>query len=145
MTGLQFSLKRLFLLSLMVAIFFAGRASVQHQAHRDRINLRVPVTMHFQDTPVREALVDLGRQANLSVRFDNRGLGERVVRLERLVSADIDDQHISLASAMTLMLNAAELGYYVNNHTLIITSEADAELRRQRNTSNRPSRGCGVN
>ena len=143
MTAIQFSMKHLFLLTVMVAIFFAGRASVRHQHHGDQANLRVPVTLDFQDTPVREALADLGRQANLSVRFDERGLGNHAARLERLVNADFDSQHISLASVVTLMLNTAELSYYVKYHTLVITSEAEAESWKQRNPSNRRL-GCGV-
>ena len=134
---------------LVVAAFFAGRTSLRMEQERiardNPPNLGVLVTANFEKTPLRRVVDSFGRQANIRVQLDERGLASERVSLDEPVSIYLSCP-VSLASTFNLMLSPLRLSYYVKNGTIIITNEELAHRARQA-TSNRvtgPSRSCGV-
>ncbi len=104
----------------------------------EQINLRVPVSCRFERTPLREVLANLGRQANLSVQFEDGYSANPTIDL-RL------ENHIQLRSALYLILDPFELSYYVEGRrVMIVEKDIATQLRHltRRQVSGK-SRYCG--
>jgi type II secretory pathway component GspD/PulD (secretin) len=88
--------------------------------------LMTPVPpLNFKDTPLRQAIEDLGSLSGMNIWTDKAALDEAGVNLEQLASLKVEN--ISLKSALNLLLKQAKLTYVVKDEVLQITTEDQAK------------------
>ncbi|HJS09245.1 MAG TPA: hypothetical protein VJ809_16365, partial [Pirellulales bacterium] len=81
------------------------------------------VTLDFSDTPLRDALAEIGKQQGIRVWFDDRALADLNITSETPVTRKLSD--VSLKSALRLLLRPLQLTFRANSGVLQITSQAE--------------------
>ena len=94
--------------------------------------LRTPVLPRYTDMPLTEVMEALSDLSGVNIHLDPRGLSQEGVRSDTRVSLSFP-REISLASALTLLLEPLHLTYVIKNEVLKVTSEEirDGELKTQ--------------
>ena len=84
------------------------------------------VTLDFSDTPLRDAVAEIGKQHGIRVWLDDRALADLNITSETPVTRKLSD--VSLKSALQLLLRDLQLTFRVDHGVLQITSQAAAFL-----------------
>ncbi len=84
--------------------------------------LRTPVSLRFQNTPLKEVMDYLATLAEVNLHLDPQGLAEEGVGTDTPVTIDLRED-ISLKSALNLILQPLQLSYVIKDEVLKITSE----------------------
>jgi tetratricopeptide (TPR) repeat protein len=92
--------------------------------------LQQPVTMSFQDAPLRQVLDDLRDRAGINIFIDKDSLDAQEVSLEHPVTITLED--VALKSALGLILKSARLAFVVKDEAVQITTERGARGKMQR-------------
>jgi hypothetical protein len=86
--------------------------------------LCAPISLNFQDTPLRQCIEDLGRIAGLNIVLDMPSLREDGVDVQSPVTIKLED--VSLKSALSVLLRQMHLAYVVKDGTVQVTTEQEA-------------------
>jgi type II secretory pathway component GspD/PulD (secretin) len=100
-----------------------GRLRTQREKEIER-KLSTPTTVDFQNTPLSQALKDLGGYHHINIVPALEALREEQISPETRVSLKVDA--IPLASVLKLMLPQAKLTYVIINDVLQVTTEKAA-------------------
>ena len=102
----------------------AEDAAVDCKAEKEREierKLRQPVTLRFEETPLRQVIDDIGACEGINICVDKAALDEKEISLDYPVTINLEV--VSLKTALKLMLEPAHLTYAVKNDVLQITTE----------------------
>ncbi len=88
-------------------------------------SLQRPISLHFDNVPIREVLAHVATTTGINIVVDDLGLEEEGVMSDTPVTIHVDG--ISLKSAMNLMLNGRHLAYLIEDEVLKVTSEIRAQ------------------
>ena len=103
----------------------ATSSAEREPAKRDSVRerLRNRITLHLENVPLPQAIEHIGRAAKIAVRLDSDALeNEGIGADDTPVSLSVD--RISTASALQLLLQPFQLGYLIENETLVVTTPA---------------------
>jgi len=92
--------------------------------------LQQPVTLNFDNAPLRQVLDDLRTLTGINIFVDKESLDAQEVSLEHPVTIKLED--VALKSALGLILKSARLAYVVKDEAVQITTERGARGRMQR-------------
>lgn len=109
-------------------VYWADEQSKQ-STHIRRV-LRDPLNsigIEVKDAPLNEVVKFIRDEYNIEVQLDLVGLDEIGLNPKEPVTADL--RHVSLGSALQLMLRPLELTYYIDNEVLVITTDEVACAR----------------
>jgi len=81
--------------------------------------------LQFTDVPLEQVVVSLRDQYDIPIQIDVRALDDIGLSPDELVTVDL--QHISLQSALRLMLGTLQLTYVIRDEVLLITTPEVAE------------------
>ncbi len=87
--------------------------------------LSMPVSLHFKDTKLSDAIEYLHQVSNLNIVPDRAALQEASVSLEQPLTLTIEN--VSLKSALNIMLRQVRLTYVIRNEVIEITTEERAK------------------
>ncbi|WP_166825933.1 hypothetical protein [Thalassoroseus pseudoceratinae] len=88
-------------------------------------SLQRPISLHFDNVPIREVLAHIATTTGVNIVVDDLGLEEEGVMSDTPVTIHVDG--IMLRSALNLMLNGRHLAYLIEDEVLKITSEIRAQ------------------
>ena len=95
----------------------------EHSAVEERVYaaLKTPVSLHFDNTTLKEVLEHIADSQGIGVTIDSSGLNEGGNTESTPVTISVDG--VRLESALNLMLEQLQLDYIVENEVLMITSQ----------------------
>jgi hypothetical protein len=96
------------------------------------LSLQKPVSLHFENVPLRLVLDDLRNSKAVPLCIDKPALDAAEINLEEPLTVQLDD--VSLHSALLVVLHPARLTYVVTGDVIQITTEQAARGRLQRAT-----------
>ncbi len=96
------------------------RAQVKRNSVRERLQNRISLAM--ENAPLSQVIEHIGREAKIDVRLHSDALEESGIGTDTPVSISVDG--ISTAIALQLLLQPIQLGYLIENETLLVTSAA---------------------
>ena len=82
--------------------------------------LRQPISLHFKEVPLKQAIMDLAILSGVHIMPDLRALEAAKINLDSPLSINVDN--IDMKSALNLMLNKLQLTYVIENDVLTITT-----------------------
>ncbi len=82
--------------------------------------LRQPISLHFKDVPLDQAIKDLTVTSGIQVVPDYAAMDEARINLSSPLTISVDN--IDMKSALKLMLNRLKLTYTIQNQVLMITT-----------------------
>lgn len=83
-----------------------------------------PVSLHFEKTPLDEALKQLSKTADINIVLDSVGLQEEGLNSGTPITLDVEG--IKIKSALSLMLAPLNLAYTIEDEVLKVTSATRA-------------------
>jgi len=86
--------------------------------------LNTPVNLNFTDVPLKSVIEDLRAYNGINIYVDEPALNEAGISLDHPVSVKLE--HVSLKSALNLLLHGVHLTYVVKDEVLQITTEDHA-------------------
>ncbi|MSQ93525.1 MAG: hypothetical protein EXR98_03090 [Gemmataceae bacterium] len=89
--------------------------------------LRQPISLHFKDVPLEQAIKDLTVTSGIQVVPDYAALDLEKINLQSPLTISVDN--IDMKSALKLMLNRLKLTYTIENQVLMITTESNTSGR----------------
>lgn len=81
-----------------------------------------PVLVHFSSKPLREAIAELGKLADLKIAIDPKGLAVEGIGEDMPVSLDLRSE-IMVRSCLNLIVGKYHLVYYLEGDIVQVTSE----------------------
>jgi len=84
--------------------------------------LQTPVSLQFENEPLKNVLEHLGQVTGVNMHIDVEGLREEGVTSDKPVSISLENE-IMLKSALNLILSPLNLSYVVKDEVLSVTSE----------------------
>ena len=84
-------------------------------------SLSRPVTLNFENAPLKQVITHIATLADVNVVLDESGLADESLTVSTPVSIDV--QGIQLKNALVLLLEPLNMGYTIKNEVLKITSE----------------------
>ncbi|MBN2579111.1 MAG: hypothetical protein JXB10_08980 [Pirellulales bacterium] len=99
--------------------------STQSAEQRIRAALARPITVDYQETPLKDMAADLQKKLNVSIHLDQRALNELALEPEQPITFSAVE--ISANSVLRLILHELGLTWVVKHETLLITSHQEAE------------------
>ena len=84
--------------------------------------LKVPVSLSFNNAPLRDVLDELSNLAQVNMHLDPLGLAEEAVMVDTPISIEVRNE-IMLKSALHLILEPLHLDFVIKDEVLKITSE----------------------
>ena len=91
------------------------------EEQRIESKLSQPVTLHFENAPLKSVITHIATLADVNVVLDESGLADEAHTLSTPVSIDV--QGIQLKNALGLLLEPLNMGYTITKEVLMITSE----------------------
>lgn len=85
-------------------------------------SLKAPVSVHFDNSPLKDILNHIAESQGINVAIDMQGLADAGSTESTPVTISVDG--VRLESALNLMLAQLQLDYVVENETLMITSKS---------------------
>jgi Flp pilus assembly secretin CpaC len=82
--------------------------------------LRQPISLHFKDVPLEQAIRDLTLMSGVQVQPDYAALDAQNINLQSPLSISVDN--VDMKSALNLLLNRLKLSYTIENQVLMITT-----------------------
>lgn len=84
-------------------------------------SLTRPVTLSFENAPLKQVITHIATIADVNVVLDESGLADESLTISTPVSIDV--QGIQLKNALALLLEPLNMGYTIKNEVLKITSD----------------------
>lgn len=91
------------------------------EEQRIESSLTRPVTLSFENAPLKQVITHIATIADVNVVLDESGLADESLTISTPVSIDV--QGIQLKNALVLLLEPLNMGYTIKNEVLKITSE----------------------
>ena len=91
------------------------------EEQRIESSLSRPVTLSFENAPLKQVITHIATLADVNVVLDESGLADESLSVSTPVSIDV--QGIQLKNALILLLEPLNMGYTIKNEVLKITSE----------------------
>jgi type II secretory pathway component GspD/PulD (secretin) len=104
-----------------------GISSLNHNPIERDIERKLtrPISVSFQQTPISTVIRDLQAMSGVNIVLDKQALNEGGVGLDQALSLSVE--HISMKSALNLLLKQVNLTYVIKNEVLNITTESSAK------------------
>jgi hypothetical protein len=83
--------------------------------------------LEFNEVPLRDAVEYIKDKHGIEIQLDEKALTEAVIATDTPVTRNV--KGISLRSALRLMLRPLQLTYMVQNEVLLITTQAEADMK----------------
>jgi hypothetical protein len=94
------------------------------KVHAIETKLSQPVTMKFEDAPLRQVIDDIQASEGIHIHVDRDALDEKGISLESPVSVRVEN--VALRSALKLILEEVHLACVVKDEVLQVTTEGNA-------------------
>jgi general secretion pathway protein D len=98
-----------------------GNTRQTERERRIEAALKTPVLLKYENRPLAEVLLDLGKLADINIHPDWPGMASEGIDSSHAVSINLSHE-ISLKSALLLILEPLRLNYVITNDVLKVTS-----------------------
>ncbi|MCA9143099.1 MAG: STN domain-containing protein [Planctomycetaceae bacterium] len=92
---------------------------------RTKANLTLRIDVDYLELPFEDVLGDLGEQADLQFHIRAKYLDDNAISTDFPVTISLKD--VAAETALELILDQAELKYFVRDGVILVTTEEDAE------------------
>lgn len=92
-----------------------------HKERAIQYRLRQPISLHFKDVPLRQAIKDLAITSGVQVVADDLSLQEARVNMDSPLSVSVEN--IDMKFALNILLKPLRLTYIIEDQVLKITTE----------------------